>query len=176
MRAPCALLTKPPPSLSLFIYPFLSSSLLLVPFSVLHCHTMACLALFALFRFALPTVNTPRFLFSPSSPSFLPLYIHVHVHIQRNTHAPQCTRSVAAYIRICTPACTWILCKRNVHRVKRRGKLHTEEAPTHALPPTDRRNPLHFVSTLYADHSASLSSLGSFLLLPPFSRILLLDT
>lgn len=127
---------------------------------------MPCLALFALFRSALPTVNTPRFLFSRSSPSFVPLYIHAH--IQCNTHARECTRSVAAYIRICTPACTWILCKRNVQRVKRRGKLHTEEAPTHALLPTDRRNPLHFVSTLYADHSASLSSLGSFLLLPPF--------
>lgn len=81
------------------------------------------------------------------------------------THGQACTRSIA-YIRICTPACTWILCKRNVHRVKRRGKLHGWRREAYAPIPAKQRNPLHFVSTLYADHPASLSSRGTFP--PPF--------
>lgn len=81
------------------------------------------------------------------------------------THGRACTRSIA-YIRICTPACTWILCKRNVHRVKRRGKLHGWRREAYASIQAEQRNPLHFVSTLYADHPASLSSRGTFP--PPF--------
>lgn len=60
----------------------------------------------------------------------------------------------------------WILCKRNVHRVKRRGKLHEWRREAYAPIPAKQRNPLHFVSTLYADHPASLSSRGTFP--PPF--------